>query len=429
MKKINLLIAFTIGVFFTGFTQRPVGVPGNWTLQPDFTDEFNNGLNTSKWEHNPNDWGPWSWEPRHTKVQGGNLKLTIDHENHVRAGNNLHFTSGIIRSKKKIKYGYFEVRMKGNPRHPGACPAFWTYSIRENTQVINGQRVKYNEIDFPEIQQRQRNVNTIDWNIIRADDARPQKRTSRRVSTGNGNGPSFDPRNSFHVYGCLWEQGNIKFYIDGKLVGTADREESIFQQLPQHLVISLGLREPFYEYVNGTRIATPTPNRPNGFPSTMEVDYVRVWKGSTTGGGNDDDCSATAWKSGSKYKLKDRVSHKNKLWRWKSRKRGNCVPGNCNRWKDLGSCKSSRIVSYDIIDVEDGIVAYPNPAKGNVNVSFNKVDGSTEVSIIDILGRVILKKSSISNSVTLDTESLDKGVHILMIKQGDKTYTKKLILE
>ncbi|WP_282080350.1 family 16 glycosylhydrolase [Aquimarina algiphila] len=422
MKKIKLVLLI-MGIAIHSYGQQPVGVPGNWTLNPDFSDEFNGGLDTNKWEHDPNDWGPWSWEPGRTKVNGGNLRLTIDHKNHTRDGKKLHFTSGIIRSKKDIKYGYFEVRMKGNPRHPGACPAFWTYSIGQPTKVINGQRVKYNEIDFPEIQQRQRNVNIIDWNIIRADDARPQKRTSKRVSTGNGIGPSFDPRDAFHVYGCLWEKGNIKFYIDGVLVGTADPNESIFQQHKQRLVISLGLREPYYKYVNGGRVATPTPNRPSGFPSTMLVDYVRTWQGTTTGGSN---CSVPKWKSNATYKLKDKVSYNKKIWRWKSRTDGNCTPGSCNRWKGLGACNRDKV---DVTGLPEGVYMYPNPAKDVLKINFGEVRGALEILVIDMLGKVVIRKSSANKTVTLDTSSLSKGLHILKIENGDGVYTGKLIIQ
>ncbi|MDO6760567.1 family 16 glycosylhydrolase [Tamlana sp. 2_MG-2023] len=344
MKTINFFTLVLLLFISASYAQQPVGLNGNWDLQPDFSDEFNNGLNTNKWDHNPNDWGPWSWEPRHTVVNNGNLKLTLDWDKHTRGNNELYFTSGIIRSKKDIKYGYFEVKMKGASRHPGVCPAFWTYSIAQDVKVINGKRVKYNEIDFPEIQQRQRNVNLIDWNIIRADDARPQKRTSVRKTTGGGLGPSFDPRNAYHVYGCLWEEDKIEFYIDGVKVATGDPTESVYQKHFQRLVISLGLREPYYEYVNGTRVATETNTKPSGFPTTMHVDYVRTWKrgsGNTGGGGGSSTGCASAWKANATYSVGEEVSYQGKKWNWKSQTPGNCTPGACGRWRDLGTCDSS----------------------------------------------------------------------------------------
>ncbi|OEK08352.1 hypothetical protein A8C32_02565 [Flavivirga aquatica] len=462
INKVQFLILLIIGLSLQIYAQNPVGISGNWTLQPDFSDEFSGGLDTAKWDHNPNDWGPWSWEPRHTKVRGGNLNLTIDWDKHTRAGKQLYFTSGIIRSRKDIKYGYFEIKMKGNPRHPGACPAFWTYSIGQSTMVINGQRVKYNEIDFPEIQQRRRNVNIIDWNIIRADDARPQKRTTRRVSTGGPNGaPNFDPRNAFHVYGCLWEENSIKFYIDGNLVGTADASESRFQKHKQRLVISLGLREPYYEYVNGGRIATETNARPSGFPSTMEVQYVRTWKRAGGGGGNNNggnnsggtNCGAT-WNPNAKYALKAIVSHNGKKWRWKAKKRGNCTPGACGRWKDLGNCTSNRSTSKNdqtknngaennnssdfigngpIGDEVNNIIGWGPSA--NIEMSHNSTknilniesDGITKISMYNLLGAKVLDQE-FQDRTNLNISSLPKGIYIVKISNEVSGITKKISL-
>lgn len=285
MKTINLqgkkkifFTVFAILLSLNNFAQKPVGLSGDWVLQKDFSDEFNNGINTANWDQSSDDFGPWSWDSKNSVANNGNLELTLDWDKQLKDGKQLYFSSGIIRSKKDIKYGYFEIRMKGAGEHPGVCPAFWTYSIGQGTKIINGQRVKYNEIDFPEMEQHPNNVNLIDWNVIRADDSSPQVRKAVRKTTGGGDGPSFDPRSDYHIYGCLWEPNSIKFYIDGKLVATADPSEAAFQQLPQRLVISLGLRAPYLKYVNGKRVAVATENRPTGFPTTMQVDYVRTWK-------------------------------------------------------------------------------------------------------------------------------------------------------
>ena len=276
-KKL-LFTVFAMLLSLNNYAQQPVGLKGDWVLQKDFSDEFNDGINTANWDQNSNDFGPWAWNSKNSVAHNGNLELTMDWDKQIKDGKQLYFSSGLIRSKKDIKYGYFEIRMKGAGEHPGVCPAFWTYSVGQSTKIIKGQRVKYNEIDFPETEQRPNNVNLVDWNVIRADDSSPQVRKAVRKTTGDNSGISFDPRNDFHVYGCLWEPGSIQFYIDGKLVATADPSEAAFQQLPQRLVISLGLRAPYSKYVKGKRVAVATENRPAGFPSTMQVDYVRTWK-------------------------------------------------------------------------------------------------------------------------------------------------------
>lgn len=367
--QVCTIIVILLFIQFSNAQVYPLSDPsntGNWALQPDFSDEFDNGLDSNKWDSNPNDWGPWSWEPRHTDVSGGNLNLTMDWDMHTRSGQQLYFTSGIIRSKNDIKYGYFEVKMKGAPKHPGVCPAFWTYSINQPIVNYNGQEIKYNEIDFPEIQQRQFNVNLIDWNVIRADGS--GVRTSSRVTTGGGIGPSFDPRNEFHVYGCLWEKDNIQFFIDGVLVATADPQASQYQFHPQRLVVSFGLREPYYEYVNGDREPIVTNSRPAGFPTTMQVEYVRVWKDGTLG-------------------VADRYSEKN------------------------------------------DIKIYPNPIDKNKSNDLHiSAPNGSQISVFNVAGVELIKTITTVEPHMLSISDLSTGLYFIAVKSGLKMDVKKLII-
>ncbi|GAF02139.1 family 16 glycosylhydrolase [Saccharicrinis fermentans] len=436
MKKKIILQCLIMLLCISTYAQQPFGLSGNWELQNALSDEFNGGLNTGKWEHDPADWGPWSWKPERTKVSNGKLKLTLDWDKHIRGGEQLYFTSGIIRSKQSIKYGYFEVKMKGAPQHPGVCPAFWTYSIGQPAIVYNGQTIKYNEIDFPEIQQRLRNVKLIDWNVIRADAT--GKRTSVRETTGGGVGPSFDPRSGYHIYGCLWEKDNIEFYIDGALVATADPTESIYQFHQQHLVISLGLREPYYEYINGQRKAIKTESRPAGFPTTMQVEYVRTWKRSTEGTNTCDD----TWKSTATYSLSDEVIYNGTKWKWKSRTDGNCTPGNCGRWRNLGACSTLKSASvYEPSnDVEiqkknsETSRNIDSGATGMLKVSHNSADDiliitsddKTNVNIYDINGKVMLSKS-FNGCIELDINFLPQGLYIVKVANKVNSVTKKIV--
>ncbi len=451
MKKLNSFILLLVGYSLGAYAQQPVGLPGNWTLQNNMSDEFNGGLNTGKWDHDPNDWGPWSWEPGRTKVNGGNLRITMDHKNHTRGGKKLNFTSGIIRSKADIKYGYFEVKMKGTPRHPGTAPAFWTYSVAQPTMNINGQQVKYNEIDFPEIQQRPRNVSLIDWNVIRANNA--GRRTSTRITTGGGVGPSFDPRNQFHVYGCLWNQAGITFYIDGKKVGKANAAEAALQRHKQRLVISLGLRPPFYRDVNGGREAVSTPNRPSGFPTTMLVDYVRTWKGSPAGGGgnntggntnggNNNGGASTGgnnnrenlncnnvnnWKPRVNYNNNDRVKVNNFVYRLVAGK-GRCSPtanNDCSRrnWTRVGRCRSTKVVAG--YGPSATVNISPNPASDILNIAS---DGVATVKVYNLQGIEIVSKE-FSDTTSINITSLSSGVYIVKVINEVSTNVEKVIVE
>ena len=94
------------------------------------SDEFNQDeIDLTKWNIDSKDFGPWSWEPGNVVQKGGAMHLRMEQHDHQRSGTQLHFTSGMARIDKTITYGYFEARIKGCSRYPGACPSFWLYSI------------------------------------------------------------------------------------------------------------------------------------------------------------------------------------------------------------------------------------------------------------------------------------------------------------
>ena len=83
---------------------------------------------------------------RHTRF-GSNTLLC------QRTGNN---NVGMLNSKGKVTYGYFEARIKGAHVFRGTYPAFWLYSLPGDGKKIKPQKentVVYNEIDIIELQQ------------------------------------------------------------------------------------------------------------------------------------------------------------------------------------------------------------------------------------------------------------------------------------
>ncbi len=77
---------------------------------------------------------------------------------------------------------------------------------------------------------------------------------------------------------------------------------------------------------------------------------------------------------------------------------------------------------------------YPNPNTGKFNLSFNLPEkGDTEISILNIDGKVVYKESLPAFSNTYDKE-IDisknaKGVYFVKVEQGKHAQVKKIILE
>ncbi len=76
---------------------------------------------------------------------------------------------------------------------------------------------------------------------------------------------------NFHTYGMYWEEGLLEFYIDG--VNTATWNNSRVMSVPAYIILSLQLGG-----WDSNNVGSQVDNQ------VMEVDYVRVWSGTKTGG-------------------------------------------------------------------------------------------------------------------------------------------------
>jgi len=75
---------------------------------------------------------------------------------------------------------------------------------------------------------------------------------------------------------------------------------------------------------------------------------------------------------------------------------------------------------------------YPNPASQFINISLNNTSEIIDnVIIYDVLGKIIKEVKSISsNSATIDTSSLSKGVYLLEITtENGLKQNKKLVIK
>ncbi|AWB65294.1 glycoside hydrolase family 16 [Saccharobesus litoralis] len=276
-------------------------VKQDWQLISSLSDEFNaSSINHSKWGTDIGDWGPWSWEPSNTKQADGKLKITMQYAPHTtkrrassgdRVDVDLFYTSGIARTKGKLTYGYYEARIKGIHTFPAASPAFWTYSVGQGNDGMAEGTIKYSEVDVIEMQQGEWSNATKSYN---GSDVLDMNLHTRVVENGKiiwkrpGKYPEltknevhvkFDPKDDFHIYGAEVTPETITWYLDGEQVA---QKPNVYWHLPMHVTLSLGLRRPHVTYNNCPhgfdRCAVASEATAIGFPTTMEVDWVRVYK-------------------------------------------------------------------------------------------------------------------------------------------------------
>lgn len=225
-----------------------------WIHEPAYSDEFDGqALDQNKWNNKIGSWKNWTWRPENVAVADGHLAISMAYEPHQRDGQDIFYTSGIVMHRQPILYGYFEARIKGASLYPGVCPAFWAW---------HKEKDKWTEIDFVEMTEHPLGPRILETNthLFR----HPALPNGKPLHESRIYRADWDPRDDFHVYGSEWDDKQIRWYVDGKLV--ASRVNDYWHQ-PLDLTLSLGLRPPL----------STTPSSV-GLPTTFLVDYIRVWK-------------------------------------------------------------------------------------------------------------------------------------------------------
>jgi beta-glucanase (GH16 family) len=227
---------------------------------PVFSDEFNGtSLNSSKWlpwypdtpfwnttvpgGHKTNSNEPQGYDETGLSFEDGSIVFTLHESNH--AVPELEFTSGMVCSYPSYNatYGYFEAKML-LPNAPNSWPAFW---------LMPQDMIWPPEIDIME------NWGQAEWGVY--------------VSNGfiaPGGANSSTPYNlnenvnlNWHVYGCLWEPGRLRFYVDGNLA--QDYQSDLVPDNPFYIICNLAGEK------NSTEALRDIA------PFSAKVDYIRSW--------------------------------------------------------------------------------------------------------------------------------------------------------
>ncbi|NME67813.1 Ig-like domain-containing protein [Flammeovirga aprica] len=268
-----------------------------WEIRWSASDEFNGATpDWSKWIKTGNlpNTTAWKWNnDDNVKIENGVAALTMRQNANNASDGGTYFKSGILKSYQTFTYGYYEAKIKGADIGEGVCPSFWLFSNFDYS-VGNGKTV-YSEIDVVELQQ-------FDWYEGHQDDIYDMDHNLHAVVMENGTGvwrrpkqhpneqlnkyrAPWDPTKDYHIYGCEVNENEIIWYVDGIEVA---RKPNTYWYRPMNVTLSLGLRKPFVEFYNNRNNAVNPETDPEakallpGMPTTMYVDYVRVWEKSTT---------------------------------------------------------------------------------------------------------------------------------------------------
>ena len=294
MKNCN---KFAIAVAFTSLITWVVSVKSATAQIPDvpgwklsFHDEFDGtSLNTTNWtaanrENSQNNEKQFYY-PDQVTIAGGNLQLTAIN---VPRGNKA-YQSGLITSKALYGPGRYEARID-LPTTQGMWPAFWM-----NANHVNWPQG--GEIDIMENRGSQPNLTSSafhwqknpgpccsNWHYV----------FDEYAAYEGGNPVNFHA--GFHTYAAEWEATQIRFYVDGNLHFTVDKNSDMSDAnflTTKNIILNLAVGGTFGGDPNGSTV----------WPQTMFVDYVRVWQkqtgtaGDFNGDGEIDAADYTVWRN------------------------------------------------------------------------------------------------------------------------------------
>lgn len=254
-----------------------------WVLDTSVSDEFNGaGIDKAKW---------WDYAPRwrgrreylishkNVEVRDGFLSLYTrnvkpeemayeDREDGV-----LPYTCALIKSRKKVTYGYFECRSRGTAAE--VRDAFWLYdplSDRLAKKVRPGSHSE--EIDIYEFIGKFQEAHCLPYEICshvhRFEtpyvEGLVNHMKTKLENPGGQVAVDWAPSAGYHVYGLLWTEKEMVWYVDGKAYFRRDND---FFHTQLHVMFDCELAT--------WRRASVARLDPSTLPAFHSVDWFRRW--------------------------------------------------------------------------------------------------------------------------------------------------------
>ena len=84
----------------------------------------------------------------------------------------------------------------------------------------------------------------------------------------------------------------------------------------------------------------------------------------------------------------------------------------------------------NVIDYENNMTIFPNPAKDVVNINFSNSEIKSRIEVYNILGSLVnvIKNQDVSGNYVLDFSNQKNGMYILKIRTENEVTTKKIII-
>ena len=247
--------------------------PNRWVLNEEVSDEFDaSALDEEKWliqgkngEYQSNFIGraPSQFSTDNVRLESGKLMLETrwdpnfnfnpDPDNSGVKYENI--TTAAVISKKQFRYGYMEIKCKA--ADASITSSFWMTGNQCELDVF--EFLAKPSQTWKTHLEKEYKFSIHDWS--------PEKRGER--VWGDTAQLSYRVGDDFHVYGCEWDENNLKFYEDGNLVKSITRIE---------IGDAWVLTRPLWVWVDSETFPWHGLPSEQDLPVDYEIEYIRVWQ-------------------------------------------------------------------------------------------------------------------------------------------------------
>jgi len=191
------------------------------------------------------------FRPENVAVEDGQLVLTLRKERYL----DRDYTGGELRSRSTYRYGRFVVRMKA-ARGSGVVSSFFLY--------------RYNPWQEIDIEFLGKDPREIHFNVFYNPGPEGTPNNAGDISHQRPHVISlpFDASLDFHEYAIEWQDGSIRWYVDGNLVHRL-RDTTSVPDLPMQVMMNLWYSE---------SVDWAGPRDDSQLPAYAYYDYVRIYR-------------------------------------------------------------------------------------------------------------------------------------------------------
>ena len=166
----------------------------------------------------------------------------------------VNYTAGMLSSKRKFKYGYFELRFKAN-EEKGIWPAFWLFGGDPSE-----------EIDFFELKGERENQLHLDLHCSKGCEDFRGGFLNLKKNWGAWLKTNESLADGWNIISGEWQPNYIKFFLNGQPI--AYFEGNFITE--KHLFINTSVAKDGEAF-------NPGPDEKTKWPNSFDVDYLRVW--------------------------------------------------------------------------------------------------------------------------------------------------------